>query len=659
MDDIAHLLKQSILTQVLALITEAALVRAAVVVMPLLDFGGNRTSASCAVQEARKRELMFPPALRFAPKVHDFLRFVEQSLAHDWLERAGEQLPVHADDAVVHMMLEHLLDIGHWQHLAFSRAKSEASEFVTEREKRVCASGVQLERLAHDWRLLWIKIDVSFLSIVDVSQRSRPRPLASAYFLAHAALHVLGKVVHVIFGLTESDVEHEFPLRSRLKPEGRELQSFELAGVQKMHDLPSIHTVPGEPVRVPCENSFRSSLLDNFQHSGELGSPGLFCGFGLAERSDDFQLFFCGIFAQLTKLRVDRKNLTIILFCGFATVRNDFHGSRVTEKPAAGVRKGTRCSGKPRSAGACSRIHADFVIGGALSKKSEPILSRTGAAAEKPSGWGSRRASTKPAGHRSKTAKEPVKTIGMNFVFASGGLFCVEWTMSMLFFRTIAAILLFPFIWFINLFKRKNNILEWRLNFGRSTIDITTVSPAQPTEALLISAYLLFVGRYFFICDERQKHPVRQTLREVVNGESESKIAALHLYETAFATLSDGEKQAAHQMFMMGIPPIIITEGETSARSFAKYSFLVFVRNGELYGNFHMSVGADIVLLPITLGTLYDFVEAKVTGRNKTLLRNGVIALLEMQEEQGCRSILQLHQQPIEIIHSLHFDTPN
>lgn len=142
-------------------------------------------------------------------------------------------------------------------------------------------------------------------------------------------------------------------------------------------------------------------------------------------------------------------------------------------------------------------------------------------------------------------------------------------------------------------------------------------------------------------------------------GENESQPTALLLYETAFATLSDGEKQAAPKLFTMGIPPIIITEGETPMRSFAKYSFLVFVRRGELYGNFHMSVGADIILLPITLGTLYDFVSAKVTGRNKTLLRNGVIALLEMQEEQGCRSILQLHKQPIEIIHSLHFDTPN
>ncbi|MFH0851327.1 MAG: hypothetical protein V1876_01105 [Candidatus Peregrinibacteria bacterium] len=338
--------------------------------MTLLDFGSDRTSASCAVQEARERELMFPPALGFALKVHDFLRLVEQSLAHDWLERAGEQLPVHADDAVVHMVLEHLLDIGHRQRLAFSRAESETSEFVTEREKRVCASGIQRERLAHDWGFLWIKIDISFLSIVDVSQRGRPRPLATAHLLAHPALHVLGKVIHVVLGLAESDIQHEFPLRCRLKPEGRELQSFEFAGVQKMHDLSSVHAVPGEPVGMPCENAVCLSPFHHFQHSGELGSPGLFCGFGLAERGDDFQLFFCGVFTQLAELRVDRENLTVILFCGFAAVDDDFHGSRVSEKPAAGVRKGTRCSMKPRSAGARSRIRGFLVIGGALTKNS-------------------------------------------------------------------------------------------------------------------------------------------------------------------------------------------------------------------------------------------------------------------------------------------------
>src|SRR3989339_813762 len=335
---------------------------------------------------------MLSPALGFALKVHDFLRCVEQSPAHNWLERAGEQLPVHADDSVVRMMLEHLLDIGHRQHLAFARANPEECEFVSEREKRMSSRGVHLERLAHDWRFLGVRLNVPLLSVVDVSKRCRPRPLASAHFLAHAAFHILGKVVHVVLGLAESNVEHKFPLRSRLKPESGKLQRFELAGVQKMNNPPPVYRVPGESVGMPCENSVCSSFLYNFQHSGELGSPGLFCGFGLAERGDDFQLFFCGVFAQLTKLRINRENLAIILFCGFAAVHDDFHGRRVSEKPAAGVRKGTRCSGKPRSAGACSRIRADFVIGGALSKKSEPIFAQTGAAAEKPSGWGSRRA---------------------------------------------------------------------------------------------------------------------------------------------------------------------------------------------------------------------------------------------------------------------------
>ena len=67
------------------------------------------------------------------------------------------------------------------------------------------------------------------------------------------------------------------------------------------------------------------------------------------------------------------------------------------------------------------------VIGGALSKKSEPIFAQTGAAAENlqagaaaapagrslSEGWPPH----KPAGHRSKTAKEPAKRIGTNESF--------------------------------------------------------------------------------------------------------------------------------------------------------------------------------------------------------------------------------------------------
>jgi hypothetical protein len=209
---------------------------------------------------------------------------------------------------------------------------------------------------------------------------------------------------------------------------------------------------------------------------------------------------------------------------------------------------------------------------------------------------------------------------------------------------------------FFNLFKRKDNILEWHLNFGRSAVDITTTSHAQPTEALLISAYLLFVGRYFFICDERQENVVRQALRDEVQNNIDSPTLPLRLFEAANSTLAQGEKEAVRQLFTVGIPPSTFTEGKEPAHSLAKYSFLIFLRNGEPYGNFHMSFGPDIVLLPITLGVLCSFVASKVTGRNKTLLQNGIIALLDLQEEHGSRSMLGMHQQPVDVIRSLHFD---
>ncbi|MEK7591510.1 MAG: hypothetical protein AAB489_04885 [Patescibacteria group bacterium] len=157
------------------------------------------------------------------------------------------------------------------------------------------SGGIEFKSLSDDGGFVWVWVNVPLLSVVDIPKRGRPRPLASAHFFAHAALHVLGKVVHIVLGLTERDIEHELPLWRWLKPEGRELQSFEFAGVQEVNDLSSIHAVSGEPVRVPCENAVGSSFFDNFQHSGELGSPGLFCGFGLAERGDDFRLFVCGI----------------------------------------------------------------------------------------------------------------------------------------------------------------------------------------------------------------------------------------------------------------------------------------------------------------------------------------------------------------------------
>src|SRR3989338_10967798 len=52
---------------------------------------------------------------------------------------------------------------------------------------------------------------------------------------------------------------------------------------------------------------------------------GLFGGFGLAERGNNFQFFFGGILLQLYELRFNTQNLPIIFFCAFSCIKYIFH----------------------------------------------------------------------------------------------------------------------------------------------------------------------------------------------------------------------------------------------------------------------------------------------------------------------------------------------
>src|SRR3989344_8636849 len=54
--------------------------------------------------------------------------------------------------------------------------------------------------------------------------------------------------------------------------------------------------------------------------TGQVFFSGLFCGFRLLERGDNFKFFFGGILFQLYKLRFNTQNLPVIFFCALASV---------------------------------------------------------------------------------------------------------------------------------------------------------------------------------------------------------------------------------------------------------------------------------------------------------------------------------------------------
>lgn len=230
----------------------------------------------------------------------------------------------------------------------------------------------------------------------------------------------------------------------------------------------------------------------------------------------------------------------------------------------------------------------------------------------------------------------------------------------MIIFRSIFSIVFTPIRLLVNLLtKHKGNVLEWHLNYGPSFVNIKTRQQGQSLpDGLLIASYILFLARYFYICDERQVDIVRNFLLEQIKESNKPNEITPRLYEVIFQALSQTEKNVTLDLFrtysrVLPIPPLTFSEDEEPSHSFAKYNFLVFERTG---GNglshiFHMSTGPDIILLPLTVGILYEYVTNKLRDKDKKeKLDNSIIDLLKKHSVVDCRSIAGQTELPNEII---------
>ncbi len=228
-------------------------------------------------------------------------------------------------------------------------------------------------------------------------------------------------------------------------------------------------------------------------------------------------------------------------------------------------------------------------------------------------------------------------------------------------FRFIFSIIFTPIRWLANLLtQRKDNILEWHLNYGPSFVKIETKYKEQfLPDDLLIAGYILFLARYFYICDERQIDVVRNFLLNAIGKRESVELMGAKLFEEVFNTLNLQEREIAIKLSNIwgrGIAPgfpFLYREDKEPRHSLAKYSFLVFERSG---GNglghiFHMSAGPDIILLPLTVGILYEYVVNKLRNKDKKeKLDNSIIDLLKGHSAVDCRSMAGQTELPNEVI---------
>src|SRR3990167_450947 len=96
-----------------------------------------------------------------------------------------------------------------------------------------------------------MRLNISHLRIIGVAKGSKIQPFASSQFLADAALDIVGKIVAIIFRLSERHLQHKEPLRGWFKPKCRKAQRHNLASVYGVNDATPVNTVTREAVRMP------------------------------------------------------------------------------------------------------------------------------------------------------------------------------------------------------------------------------------------------------------------------------------------------------------------------------------------------------------------------------------------------------------------------
>jgi len=225
-------------------------------------------------------------------------------------------------------------------------------------------------------------------------------------------------------------------------------------------------------------------------------------------------------------------------------------------------------------------------------------------------------------------------------------------------FRFIFAILFAPIRWLTNLTTRpKNNLLEWNLSYGPFFVRIQTNHKEHfLSDDLLIASYILFLARYFYICDDRQVDITREFLLDSVRRSQKPNEISAKLYETVFKTLKTVEQNAAIKLFKIysrftSTPPLTYSEDKEPSHSYAKYSFYVIESGSRLTSIFQMSAGPDIILLPLTVGILYEYVVDKIqTREKKEELDRSIIDLLEGYNSVDCRSREGFSRFPVEIV---------
>src|SRR3989338_4118724 len=210
----------------------------------------NRTAALAALCKPSECERKCNFGLsRLLARSEHFLNCFKQCRRKNWLKVSVVPFSAMFDKTEICSVREHFHNgnFGKWRFFFLNNAV--IRQKIRERFQGICSRGVFLKRSLDNTRFHLVRFDILSFVIIHIPERSERQPFATADFLADSTLHIFHKVVRKIFALSERHLQHEFPLRSWLKPKLRKAQRSDSSGVHQVNYPATINAIAGETIR--------------------------------------------------------------------------------------------------------------------------------------------------------------------------------------------------------------------------------------------------------------------------------------------------------------------------------------------------------------------------------------------------------------------------
>ena len=205
--------------------------------------------------------------------------------------------------------------------------------------------------------------------------------------------------------------------------------------------------------------------------------------------------------------------------------------------------------------------------------------------------------------------------------------------------------------------SHKKELIEWNFVYANGGFyKITDMGKSRDTggydlylsikpkgeinDDLLIASFIMFLKAYFYACDTRQKNIVAQTLKELAESQSINSWSHLLYTRVVERALSEQEQKYVTEIFTKGhydanlpygIPPFRYKRGKyNGSRLFRadKYNFYITKSDNIILDHFFMTIGRDVVLLPITIGMMQKAIADLISETGKKTLYKSILNFL-------------------------------